>query len=533
MRALSVNPRPAAVSRPIRLTPLLALSVLLGAGASRALAQQCPDGTPPPCAARAARPVPAAPTSVAVLAFRNLSRDSGEAYLADGLTEEVTSRLADVGRIEVKSRSAVRSLRSDAASDLAALGRRLRVRFFVEGSVQCTRARCRVSVGLVRADNGFRVWGRAYDRETADILSLQADIARDVARNIAGRLLPEERAALAIRPTQSPEAYDHLLRGNRYLAQRNAQSVRTALEEYERALALDPSLHQALARTAAAYNLFLYWGWPYPGLPPDSLLARGLAAARSALESDSTDSDAWMAQGMLLSRRFPRTFEGALQALDRAIALAPRNNAEAYHQLGALLRDLGDDSGAVRASHSALQIDPDRPVTHLQLATIALIGRRFPEALAWLDSALAVDPAWHWALALRAEIKVRLGDTVSARADAEQALRLGNRIGEPLPAQVALALVAAAEGDIAGATARVRALAALAPASVPLSVQQAGPLAIAWLAIGDRTRALETLERVQPRGAPLWSYLRYPEFDPLRRESRFEQLVEASRPRGP
>src|SRR5438034_6320520 len=177
---------------------IAAAVVLLSVGPTvRPSTAQCPDGSPPPC--RAARTDPGrqsgVPTnSVAVLYFDNLSRDTADAYLAEGLTEELIAQLGRVERLVVKSRNAVRRYRSDDL-DPAQLGRVLGVAYLVSGSVRRSGTRLRVTVELVRATTGVRLWGEQYDRAQADLLDLQEGIARAVAGVIAGLLLPAERAS--------------------------------------------------------------------------------------------------------------------------------------------------------------------------------------------------------------------------------------------------------------------------------------------------------------------------------------------------
>src|SRR5947209_3422952 len=172
-----------------------------------ALTAQCPDGSAPPC--RAARVDPGrkpgvVPNSVAVLYFDNLSRDTADAYLADGLTEELIARLGQVERLTVKSRNAVRRFRGRLADDPSAVGRALGVVHLVSGSVRHAGARLRVTVELVNAATGDRMWGQQYDRAEADLLGIQEDIAVTIATAIGGRLLPAERSSLTQRPTRDP-----------------------------------------------------------------------------------------------------------------------------------------------------------------------------------------------------------------------------------------------------------------------------------------------------------------------------------------
>ncbi len=321
-------------------------------------AAQCPDGTPPPCAARSPRlPAPPAPNSVAVMYLDNESRDTSDAYLADGLTEEITTKLGQIGRLAVTSNTTMRRYRSGAEVEPAALGRILRVAQLVSGSVRRAGHRIRVNVELLRARDGVQLWADAYDQTDADLLGIEETIARSVATAIAGRLLPGEQATLAARPTHNPEAYDHLLRGNFSIAQRTPAAGRRALAEYQAAAALDPTFALAYGRIGLAYALFIDWGWPYPGLTEDSLLVLGSAAADRALQLDSQSTDGWMARAYMDVYLHPTTFEGSLPAFERAIALDSRN-AEAHHQYASILMSMGRDSAAAEEYRRALTLDP-------------------------------------------------------------------------------------------------------------------------------------------------------------------------------
>lgn len=492
-------------------------------------ALQCPDGSPPPCRAQpAARPAAPAPNSVAVLYFDNLSHDTADAYLADGLTEEITARLGQIERLQVKSRTTVQRYRGRSVDEPGVLGRTLGVAHLVSGSVRRAGPRVRIAVELVRTASGDRVWGEQYDRSQVDLLAMEEDIARAVATAIAGRLLPAERASLAERPTRNPDAYDHFVKGKYYLAQRTPRAVARAIEEFRTAVRLDPAFSRALAGEAYAYALFLDWGWAFPGLSAESLYARGLDAVRHALRLDSTVADGWMALGYLRKFDDPRTYKGAKEAFRQAVALDPRS-AEAWHQYGSALRELGDDSGGIAASLQALALEPGRSITLHQLASVSMKRRQFDEALRWLDSALAVDPGFSFGYVYRSRVHRFLGQLPAAKADAETARRLAGDYR--LPADAVLATVEAVLGDTV--TARTLTEHLLAEAAHPdyLTPFEASFVGMALLALGLHGRALEQLERARPRGAFLWYMLHGPEFDVLRPDPRFQRLVEESRPR--
>ncbi len=508
----------------MRMLPgLVALSVVTVLMAAP-LAAQCPDGSPPPCRSQLAHASTPAPNSVAVLYFDNLSRDTADAYLADGLTDEIIARLGQIERLKVKSRTAVRHYRG-AGLEVPALGRALGVTYLVNGTVRRgggQAGRLRVTVELLRTPSGDRLWGQLYDRAKADLLAIQEDIAVAVATAIAGQLLPKERSSLVVRPTRNPDAYDHFVKGNYYLAQRTARAVARAIEEYRSALQLDQTFSRALARIAYAYALFLDWGWDYAGVPSESLLARGFAAADSALRRDSSSSDAWMARAYLRAMGDTKA-AGTTEAFERAIELDPRN-AEAYHQYAAVLKGLGQDSAAAEANRRALDLDPERIITLFQLGLLRVRERRYEEAIRWLDSALSLDPGFAHAHAFRARCRLLLGQTAQALSDAEVAVRLGaGSDGEAV-----LATVEAREADTLSGRRRIDQL--LRDLVDPPRPNEGFFLASALVALNEWERAIDLLERVRPRGWRLWDWLRSPEFDPVRADPRFQRLVEESRP---
>jgi TolB-like protein len=469
----------------------------------------------------------AAPTrpSVAVLYFDNLSRDTADAYLADGLTEEMIAKLGEIRRLVTTSRAAVRRFRGTA--DPTAAARALGVTHLVTGSVRRSAHRLRVTVEMVGAATGNREWGGEYDRADGDVLALEEGVATEVAQAVVGTLLPAERAALARRPTADQQAYDLFLRGNFDLAQRTPQSMARATAEYGGATARDPRFAAALGRAALIYEFYLDYGWPMPGVPTESLPARGIRLADSALALDSTSSDAWMAQALLKSKAEPMTYRGVVAAFDRAIAL-DSGNAEAFHQYGSMLRDLGRDSEAVAMSLRALAIEPARAITLAQLGLIAMLDHRLPDAVRWLDSAVAVDPTFAFAYPFRSAVRAALGDAAQARADAEMALQLSG--GYRLPGEAALVILDARGGRLAAARRRAAALPSFMLDARHPTVREGGYAAAALVAAGATDQALDLLERTRPRGLQLWAALRFPWFDPIRNHPRFRRLVEETRP---
>ncbi len=504
---------------------LLAALLGLSSGPAVRLSAQCPDGSPPPCS-RASRAVAPSTNSVAVLYFENLGRDTSDAYIAEGLTEEVTARLGQVQRLVVTSRTAVRRLQNAAELQTGALGRALNASYLVSGSVRRAGAQVRVTVELVRASSGARVWGEQFDRGTADLLAIQEDIARAVATGIAGQLLPAERGSLAARPTRNAEAYDHYLRGLRALNATTPVTAGVAIRENEAALRIDSAFGAARASLALAYANAVNWAYESPDLPASELLLRATRTSERALRENPYSSQAWLARGVLLLFTRPQTFEGAGDALARAIALDP-DNALAYHWLAITRRRLGDFDGARSLYERAATLDPTMPLAVADRGFIAYQLRHYAEARAWYDSAWAIDNRAWQNLDFATLISWNLGDTARALHDAR--LAFGQAEGQVF-AILTLAQIEGLSGDVATGRARLEPVVARLEAMDSVGVRDGFEAVLALLGTGQRERALRMLERTRPLGPWLWSYLVFPGFDSVRHDPRFERIYAESVP---
>jgi adenylate cyclase len=483
---------------------------LVAAGRPVRLSAQCPDGSPPPCVRSLAHP-PAA-NSVAVLYFE--ARDTADTYLADGLTEDITSLLSNLASVQVKSPGMVRRAQRVAPGNAPVIARALGVQYLVDGSVRRIGSRVRVSARLLTGTTAVATWGDVFDRTPEELLALPTVIARQVAARVGGAIA--SGATLGTLRTKSPAAYDHYLRGNFFLAQRSAEGTGRALREYREAERLDSGFAAAIGRAAYAYAIARFLSVRLADVPVDSLTARGLAVADRALQRDSGSSDAWMARGSLLPFAKPRTMAGATEAFERAIALDPKN-AEAHHQYAAVLNLNGRHEDADRELRLALMLDPGRAVSYSDLSVTH--GRDIALALALADSAVALEPMSPTVRRIRARARLVAGDVRGAQEDAE----LANRIqpGSPIVPNF-LAIVLARAGD----TTRARAL--IEPwvgRTVHWSVFAA------LLAVGDTSAALSGIEAATPQ-PNYWMALHFPEFDALHGNPRYEQLLVKLRPSG-
>ena len=454
---------------------------------------------------------PRTPYAIAVLYFE--PQDTADAYLADGLTEDLTSLLGSA-RVRVKSPGVVRRAQRASPGDTPAIARALGVQYLLDGHVRRIGPRVRVSVRLLNGATAVAAWGDVFDRQPDELLALPSEIARAVATYVgeAGA-----SSAAQAQPTRSPAAYDHYLRGNFLLARRSPDQTARAIAEYREAERLDSGFTAALGRAAYAHAVARGNYYRLPDTPIESLAVRGLVIANRALRRDSTSSDAWMARGYLLAFAQPRTMNGAVQAFQRSIAL-DSGNAEAHHQYGALLGWLGRNEESDRELHHALALDPGRAISFSDLAAWPHV-RDTALAVALTDSAVALDPASAFSRRWRPLARLWAGDVRGAQEDAELANRLQP---SDIIMESVLAIVVAHAGD----RTRARRLMAHWPGR-----NEHWLIMAALVAAGDTAAALDRLERASP--VPyLWAGLRRPEFDALRGNPRYERLVAALRPTG-
>lgn len=449
--------------------------------------------------------------SVAVLFS---AHDSADAYLADGLTEDVSSLLGSVTSVQVKAPGVVRHANRASPGDAPAIARTLDVHYLLDGNVRRVGARVRVSIRLLNGATAVAAWGDVFDRSPDELLALPSEIARAVAQHVGASAPSAEAAALAAR-TRSPAANDHYLRGNFFLARRTPDQTALALAEYREAERLDSGFAAAIGRAAYAHAIARGNYYRLPDAPIESLAVRGLVIANRALRRDSTSSDAWMARGYLLAFARPQTMDGAVEAFQRSIALDPKN-AEAHHQFGAILGWLGRNAEADRELHLALALDPARAISFSDLAAWSH-ARDTALAVALLDSAVALDPASAFSRRWRALARLWAGDVRGAQEDAELANRLQ-------PGDIVMESVLATVLAHAGDRARARALMTHWPGR-----NEHWLIMAALVAVGDTAAAMDRAERASP--VPyLWAGLRRPEFDALHGNPRYERLVAGLRP---
>ncbi len=512
--------------------------IALGVAAfARLAAAQCPDGTPPPCGPQPVHAPAPNPNSIAVLPFGNRSPDTTDVYLAEGMTEEVSSQLTQLSRLQVKARSLVLAQwrRTPDPFDAA---RHLNVAWFVTGTVRHAAPQLLVSVELVRPATGEQVWAKRFSRSDGDLFAAQAEVAESVAVLVGGRLTPRDRAVLARRPTRNNEAYRLYLLGNSLLSRRTQLEVRGAVEAYTAAVRLDSSFAAAWAQLGLARGIQFSWPNWAESVPRDSLLALAFAAAGRALSLDSLSGEAWLALGQASADA--GDLSAAMTRFERSLRLDSLN-PETFHLVGSVYGSNDDyaldlHEAAAPSFRRALALDRNLRNTWRQLASSTLDAGRLAEAEALYDTALAFGP-WLTALNERSYVRFLRGNAIGALADIAEAEYL---YGKPLPEVRALFTVLL--GDSAPARAVLARLRAQADSGRP-DFQW---LATVEMGLGLREEAMSTLQRMratpvanEPRCAPAtpcssslrtWRTLHDPIFAPLRGDPRFQRLWAETRP---
>lgn len=326
---------------------------------------------------------PAPEKSIAVLPFENLSDDTENTYLAEGIQEEILTRLSKIADLKIISRTSTRRYHSK-PGNLSEIAKQLGVANVLEGSVQKTADQVRVNVQLINAETDSHLWADTYDRRLNDIFGVETEIAKRIAESLRAKLTGREEQALAGRPTNNPEAYDAYLRGLAFDA--TLKQPEKTIDAYERAVHLDPKFALAWARLSRIHG-FIYFAHE------DATAARR-DKAKSAL--DNAQELAPNSPETLLARGYYQYLVlddyGAAKTTFKRVSEALPGSSEASYALGRLARRQGHWDEGVWYFEQALNLDP-RNVECLTNAAYTYVAlRQFTAALKLLDRALDITP---------------------------------------------------------------------------------------------------------------------------------------------
>jgi serine/threonine-protein kinase len=445
--------------------------------------------------------------SIAVLPFVNMSDDRTNEYFSDGVTEELTGALAQLGRIRVTPRTTAFAYKGR-TGDIRRIGEELGVSRILEGSVRRDSDQVVIVTTLYDA-GGSRLWSDRYQRPWRTVLALQSEIAGTIAEQLRLNLVPGERTRLAERHSVNSDAYDSYLKGRYFFEPRTAVSLRQATAHFQRALAIDSTYARAHAGLADTYSILAWTG----AAPPRELFPLAERAARRALALDSTLAEPYLSLGII------HTFHtwdwaAADRATARAIALDSTLAIAWYFRTWHLIAEGRYDEGlaALRRAHA---LEPLSLINNARIGTVLIWLRRPAEAEAMLRKTLEIDPTYPVARVQLARVLSFQGRHPEAIAALPpDSIRLGS-----YESGIA-GLVYARAGRRAEALAAARAL-----ESRPY-VPAEGVAAI-YAGLGDRDAALTWLERaVEARGVGLIFLAAEPMYDSLRDHPRYRRVVE-------
>ena len=324
--------------------------------------------------------------SLAVLPLHNLTGDSEQEYFADGMTDELTTSLAQIANLRVPSLTST-MLFKNTKEPISKIAKELKVDAVLEGSVARSGQRVRVSVQLIDTKDDRHIWAKSYERETRDIIALQDELARDVAGEVRLTLNSSDRKRLTERRSVDPKAYEAYLRGRYLWSRRTEPELKRAEDYFKEAIAIDPGFAPAYAGLSDTYfDLAYAWGQvaPKDGMP----LAE--AAAVKAIDLDDTVADGHASLGEI-KLMYDWDLAGAEQQLKRALALNP-NNVLAHELYAVLLAVEGRSDESVNEARKGKDIDPLSIRSANMLGGMLAAAGRCEESIAETEKALELDP---------------------------------------------------------------------------------------------------------------------------------------------
>jgi TolB-like protein/tetratricopeptide (TPR) repeat protein len=450
--------------------------------------------------------------SIAVLPFDNLSRDPDNAFFAEGVQDEILTRLAKVADLKVISRTSTQRFKS-APSDLREIARQLGVMNILEGSVQRSNDQVRINVQLINAVTDAHLWAESYDRKLTDLFVVESEVAKTIADTLRAKLSGSEITAMSSQPMEDPVAHDFFVQGRHFLALRRDDNLPRAIEFFHQAIARDPNYAAAYAGLSEALILLPR----YTGANPSETRPQSRAAARKALELNPNLAEAHNALAKI-AMDYDINFAEATREFRRAIELNP-NYAGAHHWFSGTLESQGQFAEAIAESKLGTELDPFSAVNLSDQGRVYGSARRFPEAKASFEKALMIDPAfsyvhWHYGEMLQVS-----GDLKGAAAEYAKARTASNT-----PETIALS------GQLAAIMGRPEEAREALTALDELEKHRYVDFfwrALLYLSLGDKDRALQFLEQsyVNREGYEIGLIKVDPMVDSLRGEPRFEALV--------
>jgi adenylate cyclase len=507
---------------PVIITVAVIAAALLGYGTWRRSARSSMEGGAPATSTastkRAAQPAQINSKSIAVLPFENLSHDPDNAYFADGIQEEILTRLSKIADLKVISRTSTQRYKS-APTNLREIVDQLGVAHVLEGSVQKAGEQVRVNVQLINAVSDSHLWADKFDRKLTDIFAVESEIAAKIADSLQAKLTGAEQRAIASRPTENSEAHELYLRGRFYWNKWLGPDFDKSRQYYQQAIELDPSYALAYAGLADFYGFAFARGL----LPPEEKWAKMEEdMAKKALELDPTLGEAYnpLAAAKLY---FHRDWPAAEGDFRRGFELSP-NFAEMHAHYAHCLIFFDRNQEAFAEMQRAVNLDPLSSRFGFSRGWLLFFTRQYDAAIDQYRKTLEIDPndaIIHEWLGYAYEKKQMQKEAI---AEWSKSLSL---IGTGEDASVLERTYAASGFDAALRTLAQKRLERFKEKAALGNYIPAYEYVIAYMRLGDKEQAFAWLAKAFAERNRLAFEIRVsPIFDPLRSDPRFQKLCQ-------
>lgn len=451
--------------------------------------------------------------SLAVLPLDDHSSEPGHEYFADGMTEALITSLAKIKALRVISRTSAMQYKG-ARKSLPQIARELNVDAVIEGSVLRSGNRVRIAAQLIHAPTDKHLWAESYERDFEDILSLQSEIARQIAEEVRATVTPQEQARLRTSRQVNPAAHEQYLMGRYHWNKRSDASVKKALVHFQKAIECDPTAAHGYAGLADCYTILGY----YNSVAPQDAYGKARAAALKALALDDSLAEPH-ATLAVIKRDFDWNWADAEQEFQRAIELNP-GYVEAFHWRSTMLSMLGRHEDAVREKKKALAMDPLSVVITTDLARMFYFNREYNRAIEQYRNALEMDAGFssaHLWLAQAYQQKELFDDAMTTLST-----------GARLAGDSAYALARTGYGlAVSGKKEEARTVLDQLRYSTNHRYVSPYDVAIVHLGLGQTAEAFAWLQKALEERSPWMGYLGVePQMDRLRSDPRFGEFLE-------
>ena len=346
--------------------------------------------------------------SIAVLPFVNMSADESSAYFSDGLADTVLHMLAQIRELRVAARTSSFQFR-DQSLDVAKIGEQLNVGTILEGSVQKSGDKIRVTAQLIDVSDGFHLWSGTFDRNLDDVFAIQDEIANEVVAALKVSLLGEEVERLNLGQTDNVDAYNEYLLAIDNLNNVSTENLRSAVIHLQEAIRLDPEYARAYSALGRAYISLDYWG----AMNTTEALAAARDAASRALDISADSSEALAVLGQ--ADLYDGYLESAGQLLNKAVENSPNDVVVLNYYADYLGEDARPDE-AIAIYRQIVRLDPLSESGHIGLAGAYRTQRRFSEASEMLEKFLKIEPTSANALSVKFFLEAGQGNWAAAIA---------------------------------------------------------------------------------------------------------------------